>query len=94
MDNFPNSLPPQFIRRAATAQFIVQLERYFSRHLYFRDVVGPLAKSHFASLPIPLEHLDREAVDECHIIASMLALARENKCESCGRRRRHLGTDQ
>ena len=83
MDKFPNTLPPQFIRRAATAQFIVQLESYFSRHLYFQDVVGPLAKSHFASLPVPPEHLDRDTVDECRAIASMLALAQENKCESC-----------
>ena len=83
MDQFPNTLPPQFVRRAATARFIVQLESYFSRHLFFQDVVGPLAKSHFASLPVPPEHLDREAVDECRAIASMLSLARENKCESC-----------
>ena len=79
MDLITNPLPPQFVRRAATARFIVDLELYFSKHDLASEVRGHGPK--FAGLPAPPDHLSREAVEECWAIASMLTLARTNKCE-------------
>uniref|UniRef100_A0A5K1K6H8 Cell surface hydrophobicity-associated protein n=1 Tax=Ganoderma boninense TaxID=34458 RepID=A0A5K1K6H8_9APHY len=76
MEVASNLLPSQLLRRAATAEFIVNLELYFSEHTLAQ---GYNAKPMFASLPVPPDHLDREAVEECRAIASMLTLARKNK---------------
>ena len=81
MDLITNPLPPQFIRRAATAKFIVDLEVYFYQRDLARKVGGdgPM----FGDIPAPPEHLSRETVEECRAIASMLTLARAQKCKPC-----------
>ena len=76
MAAIPLSLPPQFMNRAATAQFIVDLEVYFTLQM-----AGSHRKA-FAELPAPPDHLDRPAVEDCRAIAAMLALARKNICKS------------
>ena len=76
MATIPLSLPPQFLQRAATAKFIVELEVYFTLHL------GSPHRMAFAQLPVPPDHLDRPAVEDCRAIAAMLALARKNICKS------------
>ena len=70
------SLPAQLIRRAATAQFIVNLEVYFTLQM-----AEPQRKT-FAELPVPPDHLDRPAVEECRAITAMMSLARKKICKS------------
>nr|VWO96412.1 Zn(2)-C6 fungal-type domain-containing protein [Ganoderma boninense] len=58
------------MRRSETAAFIVDLEAYFS---------VSLGDNVFAELPSPPDHLDRETVEECRTITSMLAVARKSQ---------------
>ena len=82
MDSLTNSMPPQFLRRAATAKFIVDLDIYFYKHDSLAgEVAGHGAKAVSVKRPAPPDHLAPEAVEECRAIASMLSLARTNKCE-------------
>lgn len=76
MDNILRTLPAQFTRWAETAKFIVNLEAYFTAH------VDRKTATTFAELPCAPDHLDREAVDKCRAIATMLAIARTHKCKS------------
>lgn len=69
-------LPAQLVRRAATAQFIVNLEVYFT--LQFAEP----HRQKLAELPQSPDHLDRPAVEDCRAIAAMLSLARQNICKS------------
>ena len=79
MDSLTNSMPPQFLRRAATAKFIVDLEFYFAS--LADQLGGHGAEAGIAKRPAPPDHLALEAVEECRAIAGMLTLARKNKCE-------------
>ena len=82
MDLLTNTLPPQFLRRASTATFIVNLELYFYKYDSLAgEVGGHGAKPVFGKPPAPPDHLAHEVVEECRAIASMLTLARRNKCE-------------
>lgn len=87
MDSLTNTLPAQFLRRAATAKFIVDLEFYFAS--LADQLGGHGAEAGIAKRPAPPDHLALEAVEECRAIASMLTLARKNKCEL---RRSYLDT--
>ena len=76
MDALLEALPAQFLRRAETARFIVDLE------MHFGYAMGDTLATSFPELPPAPDHLDRSAVEECRAIAGMLALARRNQCES------------
>ncbi|PIL26691.1 hypothetical protein GSI_11218 [Ganoderma sinense ZZ0214-1] len=72
MQSVAHNVPRQFDHRAATAHFMVCLEAYFSDILRGETALG------FPDMPLPPDHLDREAVDDCRSIATTVALARHN----------------
>ena len=72
-------MPEQFRRCAATASFIVELYEYYYEN---GPDVNALRGKIFGELPVPPDHLDLEAVQDCKVIASALVRAAMNKCES------------
>nr|VWP01791.1 Cytochrome P450 monooxygenase AKT7 (EC (AK-toxin biosynthesis protein 7) [Ganoderma boninense] len=72
MDTNTDALPLQLVRRAATATFMVELEAYFTAVLD-----GKLTRG-IADTPIPPDHLERAAVEDCRTISAMVALARQS----------------
>ncbi|PIL28433.1 hypothetical protein GSI_08467 [Ganoderma sinense ZZ0214-1] len=71
MDAIAHALPHQFARRAATAQFMVDLESYYTGFLEGKST------REIVDMPIPPDHLDHAAVEDCRSISAMVALVRQ-----------------
>ena len=71
-----HALPPQFARRAATARYIVELEAYYTK------IITSAVRNTIADMPLPPDHLDGLAVEDCRAISAKVAIARQTICKS------------